>query len=281
MGMGGVYWTPDSAFHFWRCPFPTGHCARLVSATNKMGDISINDLKLLSHLAQLTLIFPTMQPLTLSAHGSNNFISVSWVKRDSISCNTIAGHILRARALLLRHHCVHDTLGFLTGRWNGMADTVSQLWTLSNNELTDCFNSMFPQPTSWQHSHLPPETRHVLITTLHNGTCNMASLLGGSRPTAPTGQSGPLSAATWEYPLTSLTLTTQYHSCRSLPTASALASWPQRAAKLKSAWWNNTSVPSARSLPSWGPKTHDWTAWGTSIFASTANSPPTKRKTRP
>mmetsp|Transcript_18603 Transcript_18603/g.38899 ORF Transcript_18603/g.38899 Transcript_18603/m.38899 type:complete len:222 (+) Transcript_18603:1910-2575(+) len=184
-----------------------------------------------------------MARLSASAHGCDNFVSVSWVRRGSISRNTTAGNILRAHALLLCHFQISDTLGFLPGLWNSMVDAASRLWNYTDNELLPYYKFHYPQVTSWQLSHLPPRTKLALTTLLCGGQCNMASLLPVAEPTTPTGLFGPPSAPTSAYPLTYLSSTTQFPSCKFSPTASVQESWPQRAAELRNAQSSNISAP--------------------------------------
>ena len=97
----------------------------------------------------MSLLGPRMQALDTSASGCDNIVSVSWVRRGSISRQTTAAVLLRARAILLRNYRVFDRIGFVPGVQNTMANAASRLWTLSDADLFAYFNLHFPQETSW------------------------------------------------------------------------------------------------------------------------------------
>ena len=87
-GMGDVFRTSDGSCNAWQCKFPPDLRGFLVTASNSTGDLSINNF-MLGHLTQLTLTGPTMQPLTTSDNGGNNFVSVSWIKKGTTTVSTI------------------------------------------------------------------------------------------------------------------------------------------------------------------------------------------------
>ena len=113
--MDDVFHTANRTCHLWRCVFPLGIRGRLVTSNDPSINLSINEFELLVHLAQLTLVGPTMRPSTMSTNDIDNFVSFSWGRRGSISCKTMAGVIFCAYTLLLHHYGVHNTLRFLTG----------------------------------------------------------------------------------------------------------------------------------------------------------------------
>jgi hypothetical protein len=93
-GMGGVFAGPDGTPYLWRHPWSATEAARLVSSTNRTGDLSINDFELAGNVAQLWLALPKMLPLSAILSGSDNSTSIHWIRKGSTSTSPSAGSFL-------------------------------------------------------------------------------------------------------------------------------------------------------------------------------------------
>ena len=164
--IGGVFQGPNVIPFVCCWRFPEDITARLVSWDNLEGDRDINEFKIAGHYAQAALFFPRMTPLAASVFGCDNFTTILWVKRGSISCQSPATAFLRSCALLLREHQILGRVGFLPGKMNGMADATWRLWKLSGTDFLTYFFHHFPQDKYWHICQPPPAMMHHISTVL-------------------------------------------------------------------------------------------------------------------
>ena len=169
----------------WRLEWPMEIQQQLVSANNKQGTLSINDLEmagvLLAWLALEHIIPTSLQGIHVGIF-CDNMSTVTWTNKKSTSTSKIAGHLLRA--LALRQHINRSSplaIMHIEGKQNIMADVASRsfhdsTFTKSNKSFLQNFQTLFPlQNTSWQEFHLPKKLASRVISCLHGKPLAMAS----------------------------------------------------------------------------------------------------------
>ena len=133
-----------------RLEWPMKIQQQLVSANNKQGTLSINDLEmagvLLAWLALEHIIPTSLQGIHVGIF-CDNMSTVTWTNKKSTSTSKIAGHLLRA--LALRQHINRSSplaVMHIEGKQNIMADVASRsfhdsTFTKSNKSMilvSDC-----------------------------------------------------------------------------------------------------------------------------------------------
>ncbi len=187
-GIGGVWFSGTKHIQptVWRLPLPPDIAARLVSADNPEGDITINDLEMagvLIHWLVLEIIAPESLQYTNVGIFCDNSTTVNWTYKFNSKSSIIAAHLLRA--LALRQH-VHRTSPLLcwsvAGDDNKMADVASRSFidtrfTKSHLSFLDVFSTLFPlkQPHCWREFHLPTNITTRVISSLRGSPLALES----------------------------------------------------------------------------------------------------------
>ena len=184
----------------WRLEWPQDIQNQLVSATNRKGTLSINDLEmagiLLSWLVLEHIIPTSLQGIHVGMF-CDNMSTVTWTNKKSTSTSTIAGHLLRA--LALRQHVNRSSplaVVHIEGIKNKMADLASRSFldkqlTKSNKTFLQHFKTLFPlQNNSWQEFHLPNKLTSRVISCLRGKPLAMASWTKITRPGKNIGSTG-------------------------------------------------------------------------------------------
>jgi hypothetical protein len=181
--MGDIFAGPGGIPYLWCHPWSPEEAARLVSSTNPNGNLSINDLELAGHIAQLWLALPRMTPLSAILSGSSNSMLIWWIWKGSSNtplplacCSASAPDC----SWLLHQHQVTAPTMFLAGKNNHLANAASSCWDLSDSQLCSFFYREFPQATSWTMLHLTMAQQHGLSTTFAKMRLLLASI-----PVAP------------------------------------------------------------------------------------------------
>ena len=98
--ISGVCQDPYRQWFIWQSTFSQTTQDLLVSFTNPKEEISINDLDICAHLAQLALICPYMAPLAHILTRVDNTTEVIWIKRGRVRTASAFGPLLRDISLL-------------------------------------------------------------------------------------------------------------------------------------------------------------------------------------
>ena len=88
---------------------------------------------------------------------NDNIAAISRNKRGAITSNQGAAYLCRLTSLHCHHHWYYHEVSHISGEANEMADTLSRLFELTNEQLLTLFNSRFPQEKPWRMCHLAPE----------------------------------------------------------------------------------------------------------------------------
>ena len=165
--VGGVWTSGTKQIQptVWRLKWPAQIQQQLISASNKAGNLTINDLELAGILLAWLVLEKITPPSLQHAHTGifcDNNSAVAWMQKKSTSTSTIAGHLLRAIAL--RQHTNKSTplqVLHIPGKENSMADVASRsfndnIFKTSNQNFLQNFSKLFPlQTNSWKEFHLP------------------------------------------------------------------------------------------------------------------------------
>jgi hypothetical protein len=259
-GMGGVWFTHEGKALLWGQPFADDIQKRLVSYKsykNPRGDITNSDLELAGTVIHQHVLGQHASVTGETAYTlCNNMPAVSWqAKAGSTTTGKSAAYLLRLGAFVQKEQRCNHKINHISGEDNRMADDASQLWTLSDSQLLNYFNSTYPQTHSWQ---LCPPTEQVssaVISSLSRKVSQRESAHLAWRQPNCSGRSGASSAPLLIPTPDSVSSGIPFQSSSFLPGASAtVASHPlgTRSAleqrRMPYARW-------ARRSPHWGPRT--------------------------
>ena len=270
VGMGGIWFSADPTHSpiLWRQRFPSTVTSALVTATNPRGPISISDLELTAMIAHKDVLTAQhdMAEHTLWM-ATDNVAAVSWSNKGSAtSVGPRAAYLLRYNVLHQRAHRYIAINDHIAGTANAMVDDASRLWQLSDIDLLTHSRATYPQALPWIMPTLSPVTNSLLIGSLFRRQQTPGSLPNESSPPPLLGHSGRPSA-----PASALTRPDSppipFHSCKSLPSNSALVASPAAGA-FELVQWRKRSAPWGRHTPGWGPLTHASTPTATLTFDS-------------
>jgi hypothetical protein len=210
IGTGGVWTSGTSSLAplLWQLEWPQDIQENLVTATNKSGTITMNDLELAGAVLNW-LVLECQQDLNLQHKHigvfCDNTSAVSWAYKLRTSKSIVAGRLLRMLGMRIHARQASSLTPLnIAGDDNTMADIASrafkhgQYFEASKN-LTSFFNSTFPLPQkqSWNEFQIPKELASRVISCLRGELLPMASLLRLPKiaaNTGPTGNSTPRSA---------------------------------------------------------------------------------------
>ena len=259
MGMGGVWFSNTGlvpVVHIlWRQPFPARVRAALVTSNHPTGSFSISDLELAALVAHKDVLAKNalVAERTLWT-GTDNRAALSWSEKGSSTSTAARAYLLRLNSLHQRQHRYFALHNHIAGKANVMADDASRLWHLSDSDLLSHFAAHYPQASPWRLLTLDSETNLALIGALFRQRPKHAFLASVSTPPAKPGSSGPLSATASPWtPTTCLQIPSR--SCKSSPSACALAPLPPAVDLCGLAQWRTPFAQWARRTPGWGPRT--------------------------
>ena len=255
MGMGGVWFVPNSPPIVWRQPFPSAVQRQLATFENPGGLLSITDLELtalIAHKDVLAAAHDTAEHTIWMA--SDNVAALAWSHKGSATSSAARAYLLRFSAMHQRHYRYVALQHHISGRANVMADDASRRWDLSDCELSSHFAALYPQAYPWRLLTLAPATNLALIGALCKTRPN--SEFPVNAPVLPTlpGSCGPSSVRPSMCPSTPCHQT-QSQFCKSLPSACGPALSLPVVDPLALKQWKKPSARWARRTPGWGPLT--------------------------
>ena len=257
MGMGGVYYDPHGTAYVWRAPFPLEVQARLVSSSNRAGDVTNSDLEHAGILTQLAIMASNhnVRYATL-AIGADNTPAVSRMNKGSTMTQGPGPRLCHFQSAHQRQHRYCAVTKYIPGPDNIMADDASRLQHLTDQAFLAHFDQSYPQPRPWVLLQPPPETISLITSMLLCRSPNSPQLVrldGAGLGPSPTGKLTVRNLATTPSSLPSPART----ACpTSWPMATSTDSWasgrPEKPRNLfELAPWMQPSLPSARGSPTW------------------------------
>ena len=239
-----------------RLPWPDDVRQRLVTAENMSGNLTMGDTELAGRLAGDLLLRDLALNLTEANvyFGCDNQNAQSWQTKGSATSSGARACLLRASALLRRHHRYQSHTIYLPGPWNDMADDASRRWDLTDSQLLSHFNTLYPQSESWRLVHLPTDSCSVLTSSLRCARVEPEAICRGPAPETKCGRSGPDSAARSDkMNYYSKSTTPHLYSSRSCADT-AMDGSPRKVTQYlleRSKMWCGKSAPRSKN---WGPR---------------------------
>ena len=252
-GMGGVFFTPDSASYLWRHPFPHEVQRRLVSAAHPTGTVTNSDLEhagLLAQLSAMTLVADLRYATIVNF--SDNTPAVSRVSKGAVSSLGPASRLCAVASAHQRLHRYCHLASFLAGASNVMADDASRLQHLTDSALLSHFDQTYPQVGPWRLLQLPSASISSLTSALLSQSPPRPPPARPIPPGNESSPSGPTSVPPTEPPRVSVlspTLKPRSATSSSLPTATAKPAKPANLSKLTR--YRTPSWQWARGFPTW------------------------------
>lgn len=153
-GVGGVHFVPTATGLqpvLWRSPFPTSTQKDVASFANPKGQVTNSNFELAGTLAHQDAL---AQHFDVSEHTnhtlSDNTPTVCWQQKGSTTAAGPPAHLLRLQSLRQWHHRCVSLFDHTPDEANGMADTCSRAWHLTDDQLLTHFNTLCPQEPPWQ-----------------------------------------------------------------------------------------------------------------------------------
>ena len=150
--------------------------------------MTINNLELVTLLAQAQLFAPKMSPLVHISTAVDNMAAQGWANRGSVSSETAVGPILRDLNLLICNHKIYSSVQCISGVDNKMSESASKLTQLTDKMFLRHFAFNFPQRKPWRLLALMSGCKRRLTSMLHRKRFSMDSLLNSTRNTPPPGE---------------------------------------------------------------------------------------------
>ena len=198
----------------FRLEWPESVRKLMQTQQNMKGTLTNSDLE----LAGMVLLFCVMEAVMPSlkhkhvALFNDNTPAVSWTDRMASKSSKLAGGLLRALALRMRHHRASPlTPLHIRGVHNSISDIPSRSfggtpkWHFPNDlDFLTFFNSQFPLPNqhSWQLFQVSKELSSKLISALVTGATTMAEWQRLPPAGKSTGGTGVPTAGNYEWTLT-------------------------------------------------------------------------------
>jgi hypothetical protein len=190
IGTGGIWASglaPLSPL-LWQLEWPADIQANLVTATNKSGTLTMNDLELAGAVLNW-LVLECQSDINIRHKHigvfCDNTSAVAWAQKLRTSKSIAAGRLLRMLGMRIhaRQASSLTTLN-IAGEENDMADIVSRAFKNAQyfhakGNLTHFFNSKFPLPQnkSWREFQIPKDLTSRVISCLRGELLPMESLL--------------------------------------------------------------------------------------------------------
>lgn len=188
LGAGGVI-TPGldaTKFWVWQEEWPEDIKARLITADNPNGDLTINDLELAGMVLGWLGLEMVISDLCCKhvAMFCDNTSAVAWAFKGSTSTSIAAGRLLRLLSLRQRTRQASSLIPLhLAGKTNEMADAASRAFKNGEffhiqHDLLTYFNSTFPiQNGSWTELKIHTSLVSRVISCLRGEALQMESLI--------------------------------------------------------------------------------------------------------
>ena len=188
LGAGGVITPGLDAIQYWVWQFewPLDIQKELVSATNRNGRITINDLELGGLVLGWLVLEHVVEDLTFKHVGSfcDNTSSVAWAYKGSTATSMAAARLLRLLSIRQRTRQASSLIPMnIAGKNNEMADIPSRAFKngeyfYAQADLVSYFNLHFPlqQNRSWLEFTIPPKLASRVISCLRGEQLPMESL---------------------------------------------------------------------------------------------------------
>jgi len=265
-GMGGVWFPPDSRAHdtpplLWRHRFDTSITSTVVSWSNPAGVLTNSDLELVAHVAAHDVLVNSVDMREKTAYAlSDNTPTLSWARRGSVSTDSSAAYLLRLHALHQRYHRYCSQHSHIPGSINVMADDLSRLWHLSDDDFLTYFTTHYPQTLPWKVCHLRPTMNSALISALLKKRSDPESLSRAlALETTPSGF-GSSSVNNLEKRPSYSAMRNPSPGYSSTATASEKADYPKAATRSDLELWRKKYWPLQRGTPYWDTRILDTTA---------------------
>jgi hypothetical protein len=158
---------PTPQFVIWRQKFQADIQNALITSTNPMGTITINDLELLAMItgAMLAAQHSTAShPSILSA--ADNTSAISWARKGSTTSTSAPAFLLHHLGHLRRASPFAFCPVFTPGASNLVADCCSRSFDWSDNQLLRHINTACPVQPSWMLVTPPKELLYNLNSSL-------------------------------------------------------------------------------------------------------------------
>ena len=256
-GMGGVWFPPASQAEerpplLWRHRFPEATTSAVISFENPHGTLTNSDLELAAHVAAYDVLVGEADMREKTAYDlSDNTPTLSWAKRGSVSTDSSAAYLLRLHALHQRYHRYVSQHSHIPGIVNVMADDLSRLWHLSDDEILTYFINTYPQTLTWKFCHLRNEMSSALNSALSKTRLPAESLhsaLAHEIPPLPFGS--PFVNNIRKIPTSAMRRTHWRGSC-STPTECAPGDLPKAVNRSGLEQWRKKYLPLQRRTPYW------------------------------
>jgi hypothetical protein len=248
----------------WQAAFPPDVQARILSTTNRAGDITNSDLEQAGVLGQANVVaslFDLRELMLVTVN--DNMAAVSRNRKVAVTSDQAAAYLCWLSSLHRRHYWYYHEVSHIKGLVNAMVDFLLWHFDLTEPELLMDFNTHFPQDMPWRLCHLPPVMHSALISMLWWQTPATASWLQQPELTVPISSTlGWLLLTPSAATRTSVMCPPPTTSTSSLSTPADTAAAPSLAALSPSALneWRKPYVPWARSSPDWASRIPGWMA---------------------
>jgi hypothetical protein len=189
LGAGGVITPGLEAIQYWvwQYEWPLDIQRELVSATNRKGRLTINDLELAGLVLGWLVLEYVVADLTFKHVGMfcDNTSAVAWAYKGSTSTSIAAARLLRLLSIRQRIRQASSLLPMnIAGKDNAMlADIPSRAFKNgeffhAKEDIVSFFNSTFPLPQglSWKGFKLPEKLASRVISCLRGEQLQMESL---------------------------------------------------------------------------------------------------------
>jgi len=255
-GMGGVWFLGEEERPvLWRAPFPKTVQDRLASFSKPNGPITNSDLELAGtvlHQAVLG-VSPRLRGETVHTH-CDNTPAVAWRERGSVTTTKCRADLLRLAALLRREQAINFRISHIAGVLNTMADDASRLQHLTDRELIDYFNSVYPQKVSWELYPPPKELLSAVISILSSNKSQEVSQESAHLPLKALGSYGANSVLASGSTQASVKSGTRSPTSFYSDSATGMDGLPLVASKSGLAQLRTPYVSWARRSPQWAPR---------------------------
>ena len=264
-GMGGVWFPPHVHAAkqpplLWRHRFATETTSAVISFNNPHGTLTNSDLELAAHVAAHDILVGEVDMREKTAHAlSDNTPTLSWAGRGSVSTDSVAAYLLRLHALHQRFHRYLSQHSHIPGIVNKMADDLSRLWHLTDDEILAHFQLHYPQTLPWTHCHLRSPMSSALNSALLKSRLPAESLQSALDHETLPSRSGPSFVNNLAKMPTYTTTATRPRGCSSMPAASVPGDLPSAVNRSDLEQWRKRSLPSRRRTPYWDTRILDLT----------------------
>ena len=254
VGMGGV-WLDAAARHppiLWRHPFTPEIVALLISADRPQGSITNSDLEqaALVYHPDVLLHYHDVRERTIAVL-SDNTAAVSRELKGSTSVDSASAYLCRLSALHQRQYRYRLQPSYLPGPLNTMADILSRRWDLTNTQILQLFDSVYPQAHPWIFFHPTSDMSFSVTQALLMRPCPREFRPVDAPWQHPTPNAGTVSVNNTSWTPTCPLAPIQSRGSKSSLSEFATAGFRPVATLSDLAQWRMRSTRSHRHSPSW------------------------------